>query len=403
MNRWRYVIPPAADGSFTAVQVQGRHGGEVNLRSRTRGISSSMKEFTGAKYLAYSRSPLARLPFGQGQETADLRDKGQLENYLRYPSSLSPRVAELARQITEGKTGPMAKAIAIREWLRKTHSYTTDLKRDLSVADPLEDFLFHQKAGHCEYFASATAILLRLSGVPSRYINGFLGGEWNELGKYLVVRDNRAHSWVEAYAGPAGWVRVDATPSAGIGSHMSGVRQLIDSIEFYWSRWIIDYDVSRQVEIARRIGGSVGAGSGGLDLADAKRAGRWGLGGALGVGLVVWLVRQLRGRWQLRRGGERGLRVGRSAPAVFKLYQSTLARLARRGHQRELGETPREFATRLRAAGLPGAEGLSALTEHYVAARFGEHQVPPAVLAALERQVAQLGQAAADAGRPQAA
>ena len=74
------------------------------------------------------------------------------------------------------------------------------------------DFLFDQKAGHCEYFASATALLLRAAGVPSRYVNGFLGGEWNEIGHYVDVRENRAHSWVEAYLGELGWMRVDATP-----------------------------------------------------------------------------------------------------------------------------------------------------------------------------------------------
>jgi hypothetical protein len=303
-------------------------------------------------------------------------------------------------------TTPMKNYKYIMEWLRKTHTYTTDLKRDPSVADPLEDFLFHETAGHCEYFASATAVLLRLAGVPSRYINGFLGGEWNDLGKYLVVRDNRAHSWAEVYAGAAGWVRVDATPAAAVTSHMGRLRQLIDSVEFYWSRWIIDYDVSRQVEIAKRIGGTVGGGSGGIDMADAKRAARWGLGSAAVVGLAAFLFRRFRGRLRWKTGPGRASRNGRSTPAVYRLYEQTLVRVGRLGFVRESGETPREFALRLNTAALPGAAAVTGLTEHYIAARFGERDVPPEVLATLERQLADIGRGAStsgDPGRPQAA
>ena len=71
-----------------------------------------------------------------------------------------------------------------------------DLKRDERY-EPLEDFLFVQKAGHCEYFASALAVMLRTVGVPTRSVNGFYGGEWNSFGHYLAVRQGDAHSWVE--------------------------------------------------------------------------------------------------------------------------------------------------------------------------------------------------------------
>ncbi len=389
-----YRIRPPALGAFTTVAVHGRHGGEVALKTTRVGISrpsGTLKDFNGARYFAYSRPLTSRLPFGHGRPTAELLEEGRLRNYLSTPPSLSPRVKELAIKITEGAgNNPMRKAMLVTEWLRKTHTYTTDLKRDLNVADPLEDFLFHQSAGHCEYFASATAMLLRLAGVPTRYVNGFLGGEWNELGKYLVVRDNRAHSWVEAYIGGAGWVRVDATPAANAGSHMSRVRQVLDSIEFYWSRWIIDYDVSRQVEIARRIGGQGSRSSNRLDLDEAKRYAKWGVGAAVGIGLVILGWRRLRSRWRLPGDTSRGRRRRRSGPAVFRLYDNTLARLSRRGFTRETGETPREFAGRHRAAALPGTEVLARLTELYVAARFGEREIPADALQAIERQVGEI-------------
>jgi protein-glutamine gamma-glutamyltransferase len=391
---FRIPMPPA--GAFTTVRVEKRFGGEVALRAqRLNGgmPGPTLKEFSGARYLAYSRLPQGRLPFGAGRPTAELQLEGQLASYLTVPRSLSPRVAQLARQLTEGKPGPMAKAVAITEWLQKTHGYTTDLKRDPSVADPLEDFLFHQKAGHCEYFASATAVLLRLAQVPSRYVNGFLGGEWNDLGKYLTIRDNRAHSWVEAYLGPAGWVRVDATPSAGAGSHMGRLRQLIDSVEFFWSRWVLDYDVSRQIDIARRIGQGVGVNRGAVSFGRMKLVVRWAGAVLMAAALIVLVARRLRrrglgaGRVRRRAGGRR------AGPRIYKLYETVLARLAKRGWTRVPSETPREFASRLTAAEVPGADALTALTEHYAAARFGERDIPDALLGELERAAEELGRA----------
>jgi transglutaminase-like putative cysteine protease len=389
-----YKVPQPAPGALTKLEMYGRFGGEVGMKLGRVGSASmgaGITDFAGARYIAYSRQPSGQVLLRRGRTIAELQAGGLLGNYLVVPQSLSPRVAELARQITDGKPGPMAKAVAIIEWLQKTHEYTTDLKRDLDVADPLEDFLFNQKAGHCEYFASAAAILLRLAGVPSRYVNGFLGGEWNGLSKYLTVRDNRAHSWVEAYLGPAGWVRIDATPSAGRDSRMGRVRQLFDSVEFFWSRWVIDYDVSRQIDIARRIGRSVGVGRASFDLRETKRILRWVLGGLAGSALLVLLVRYLRNRVRLPNPFGRRAGRGRSSdPRIYRLYQSTLTRLARKGWTRAAGETPREFAARLRAAALPGTAALSQLSEEYGAARFGEREIPESLMQDLERALAEL-------------
>ena len=220
------------------------------------------------------------------------------------------------------------------------------------------------------------------------------------------MRDNRAHSWVEAYLGPAGWVRIDATPSAGRGSRMGRVRQLFDSVEFFWSRWVIDYDVSRQIDIARRIGRSVGRGAGQLrparDEADpalgAGRAGRrppcwccWRASCAAGCAWSNPFARKRPGR---ARGG---------GPRIYRLYQSTLTRLARRGWTRAAAETPREFAARLRAASLPGTAALSQLSEHYGAARFGEREIPDALTIELERALIELDAVVPPAPPPPAA
>jgi protein-glutamine gamma-glutamyltransferase len=395
-----FRTPPPPLGSFVNTEVYSRYSGEVALRLTrvmSGGQTKALKEFTGARYFAYSRNPMLRAATGEGRPMAELLEEGQLDSYLTVPASLLGQVTSLAHAITEGKTTPMAKAQAVVQWLQKTHRYTTELKRNPQVADPLEDFLFHQTAGHCEYFASAAAILLRLAGVPTRYVNGFLGGEWNNLGKYLTVRDNRAHSWVEAYMGPAGWVRVDATPSVGAPSHMGRLLQVFDSLEFFWSRWVIDYDASRQIDLARRIGDRIGVGTKSFEgRLWPVGAGRWVVAGLAALVLLLLLARSLRVR--LRRSGTAALRrTRRGGPAIVRLYERALVRLAKTGWVRQPNETPREFAARLQAAQVAGADAMTRLSEHYGASRYGGHPVPEEILPDLERALGELG---GEIGRP---
>ena len=87
-------------------------------------------------------------------------------------------------------------------FLRTKFRYTLDIER-VSQLDPLQEFLFVRRAGHCEYFAAAMAVMLRSLGVPARVVNGFQRGEWNPYGQYYIVRYYDAHSWVEAFM--PGW------------------------------------------------------------------------------------------------------------------------------------------------------------------------------------------------------
>src|SRR6185369_4839575 len=159
--------------------------------------------------------------------------------YLALPPALAPRIAELARTVTAAAHTPASKIVAVMRWLEKTHEYSVDLPPHAGNADPIETFLFDRQSGHCEYFATAAALLLRGSGVPTRYVNGFLGGEWNAVAQNVTVRQNRPHAWVEAYLGELGWMRVDATPPVRPSTRMNGLRQLLDSIEFFWGRWVV--------------------------------------------------------------------------------------------------------------------------------------------------------------------
>ena len=96
------------------------------------------------------------------------------------------------------RTSDDAKARAIERHLRHDYGYTLELPPE-TVRDPLANFLFVRKKGHCEYFASAMAVMLRTLGIPSRVVTGFQSGVFNPLTGWQVVRASDAHSWVEAW------------------------------------------------------------------------------------------------------------------------------------------------------------------------------------------------------------
>jgi transglutaminase-like putative cysteine protease len=389
-------LPAAKMGTVADLKLAPRWSGEVAVRiaplDTGLGDSDEMRAYGGTHYVAYSRDSLSVARASLGRPLADL-DPVILQTYLALPSSLSPRVTELARQITAGRTNPPAKLVALMDWLRTTHEYTTNLPRHPTGVDPLEDFLFENKGGHCEYFASAITVLLRASGVPSRYVNGFLGGEWNDIGRYITVRDNRAHSWAEAYVGELGWVRVDATPSAPAGLRWGRLRQLIDSVDFFWTRWVVGYDIGRQLELARKLGRRMGVTHNNTDGARPFKlpVGRQ-VGIVVGIAVVVWVVwRFARRPWSAPKARVRTWKPPSDAAPVVRLYHRVLDRLARRGLARRLSETPREHAVRVVQANVRASDEMERLTNLYTAARFGGRPVDDEVVRDLARALRQVG------------
>jgi hypothetical protein len=393
-----FEIPPAPTGAFTAVDVEPRWSDEVSLRMyRVNPVNpfdrrQAMTEFLGARYRVYSRDPNRAHP-DRPAPPRDTLPAGTFDNYLRVPDSLAVNVKSLAREITRGKDTGAAKVEAVINWLHRTHGYTTQLKRDETIADPLEDFLFVEKAGHCEYFASSAAILLRLAGVPTRYVNGFLGGEWNAMREAITVRENRAHSWVEAYLDGDGWVRVDATPSMSRPARMGSLRQLLDSAELFWGRWVLEYSASQQLLLAQRLGQKLGIRSRGYlpgrGPGQITRKQALLITGGLMVAIALWSQRKRLLRW--RRGhGAVGARQ-RGEPPVIRLYQTTVARLAQEGLPRFAWETPHEYLARLKQSPLEGATVFEDLTSAYAMARYGEVEIPAEELARLRRDSAQIG------------
>ena len=174
--------------------------------------------------------------------------------YLQLPR-LDPRIPALAEKVTASSTTNYGRAKTIESYLRQNIGYTLELPGVES--DPLANFLFQRKKGHCEYFASSMVIMLRTLGIPARVVNGFRGGEYNDLNQTYIIRGRDAHSWVEVYFPEYGWVTFDPTPSSPAGEQndvWSRIGLYMDAARELWREWIINYDFSHQLRLSAQLG-----------------------------------------------------------------------------------------------------------------------------------------------------
>ncbi|MBC7901762.1 MAG: DUF3488 domain-containing protein, partial [Saprospiraceae bacterium] len=173
------------------------------------------------------------------------------QNYLQLPENLDPRIAELSRQIIGVKANRYDAARLLESHLQNNFGYT--LEQKAGGDEPLADFLFNVREGHCEYFATAMAVMLRTQGIAARIVNGFQQGEYNETADVYVVRQKHAHSWVEVYfPGENAWVPFDPTPFggrdvdtayAGIGGR---INKYLEALETFWIQYFVAFDNQEQ-------------------------------------------------------------------------------------------------------------------------------------------------------------
>ncbi len=205
------------------------------------------------------------------QESEEVPHEVRLKSYLAFPEPLKGRLRDFALPLLEKVPGQgiealTARARALEAYLRDSGEFRYTLEMNVvdPGLDPVEDFLIKRKMGHCEYFASALALLLRSVGIPSRLVNGFKGGDWNQVTGSMNVRQKHAHSWVEAYVGKVAsvgkdggdlalWITLDPTPAADrdesvaqVGGVASTVRPFTDIIRHIWVFYILGYDSARQ-------------------------------------------------------------------------------------------------------------------------------------------------------------
>lgn len=400
----RYTVflePVATDAVFIAgkaLSLQGNFAGGtatsfaamqrnyLNMDA-TETLRNPFRNFSAIRYTGTSRLPprdARRLRAAATDYSIDITS-----TYLQLPVGLDRRIPELAREITKNVQTPFDKALRIETYLRTRFAYTLNLTGKPGQ-DPLAHFLFETRAGHCEYFASAMAIMLRTLGIPSREVNGFLPGEYNDLGGDYIVRASDAHSWVEVYFPGNGWQVFDPTPSSIEGGNSLWARLglYVDWMQITWNEWVIGYDFAHQVTLAQNLQrGSKNWGESARAWFDRKQqeGKRWLKSwqlehGSLGYLLPVMLVLLLlalrfnvpaevirRVRLFLR---IRAAKSGRSDPQLAsRLYAELMRVLARRGLLRAETQTPLEFAAAVNSPQL--APAVQEFTQLYAHSRFG--------------------------------
>jgi transglutaminase-like putative cysteine protease len=184
-------------------------------------------------------------------------DGGDDPAALAAPTGLDPRIRALAASLAEGTTTASERVRRTLEHLQREYRYALSMGA-FTTRDPLAEFLFEKKAGWCEYFASAAALLLRLQGVPARYVTGFsLAGATRAAGHY-VVRESDAHAWIDVYIPERGWVEADPTPAAEYAAvHAAMDEGVFGGIVDYFGAVFAELKLLVQSIYARRIVGPV--------------------------------------------------------------------------------------------------------------------------------------------------
>jgi transglutaminase-like putative cysteine protease len=297
--------------------------------------------------------------------------------YLRLPR-VDERVRDLAARSAGAGKDDRQRATLLADHLRTQYAYTLTLPA-VQPDDPIAYFLFERRKGHCEYFASSMAVMLRTVGIPSRVVTGFQSGVFNPISGWELIRASDAHSWVEAWIDGAGWVTFDPTPPAvrplelGI---FDRARLYADAAEMFWNEWVLNYDLDRQLQIVTRVDGSNRTWN--VNLMERWKGMRfdWKLwlkvfvSFALAVSILLLFTPLVR-RWWQRRGQRRRIARGEvrhSDGAV--LYCRMLSLLEERGVPRKASTaTAAEFARTVPEE--LGAELVAQFTLSYHELRYG--------------------------------
>ena len=312
---------------------------------------------------------------------------------LNLPDEGNQRSRELARQLRQQYPDDEAYIAAVLDMFRQQNFFYT-LNPKVLGENTVDDFLFSTKEGFCEHYASAFTFLMRAAGIPSRIVTGYQGGEFNPYDGTLIVRQYDAHAWSEVWLEGQGWIRVDPTRAVApqridLGSELTyetedsfledvgfsmlrfrnnavinDLRLRLETIDYAWNRWVLNYDQGVQLELFARIFGSVTREK------------------ILIILLSVFIIFfSFASYFVLRRPVRK---VMDPATALYLRYCRYLGKL---GFERRPGETPVNFCKRVSEHNPQWGDELASITDTFVKITFLGADDEKAMLEKLARSV----------------
>jgi transglutaminase-like putative cysteine protease len=373
VSEWPLLLPrdPLAVTANASILQLGRFG----LVRRPAGLP--LRQYGAV--LASPRFASSPPDAGLSREGVEDLSPAEREESLSLPESVDPRIASLAVSLGPPSAGPRETLDATVLHLQTHYRYSLSPGSFRPDGDPLAEFLFEKEEAYCEYFASAAVVLLRLQGVPARYVKGLSVGPQTDMGGGLhVVRESDAHAWIEAWIPGQGWVEADPTPPgqfAGArgtpGRAQRWLQHVRAALAGAWARFV----EGGPVAFLRWLGGRV--------LTLAARAVReplvWLVLVALALGPVAW--RRLRALLARRRVARDRLAEAARVPADLRaLVRDLERRWSAYGHPRLRSRGLLEHASAVAAPSTSGTgkvpvalcEAGTEIVRTYYETRFGE-------------------------------
>jgi len=333
--------------------------------------------------LRYEMTSYLNAAFGQ------VENRYSMHRALQLPAGSNPRALELGRSLRRQHSDDGAIVNEMLSMFRNQKFHYT-LEPPLLGEQPVDEFLFSTRSGFCEHYASAFAVVMRAAGIPTRIVTGYQGGEINQLGDYLIVRQSDAHAWTEVWFEDRGWVRIDPTSAVSPARVDRGISAAVPSTDLLplmvrgdfetlrqlrrtwdymanaWNQWVLGYTPERQRWLLSSVG---------IDNATWQKlvAILFVLSGIIIVMLTLLVLRQV--RTQVR-------------DPVKAAYLRFCDKLRRKGLPRDPAEGPADYARRLERLRPDLVPVVTAITRLYVALRYGT-TTGNARLEELQRQVRQ--------------
>ncbi len=302
-------------------------------------------------------------------------DPGEYTAATQLPGEPSDKIKQLVSRL-QGFDSPPDNFIKQLLNHFRVEDFHYSLTPPVMEENPIESFLFKTRYGFCSHYASAFVYLMRVAHIPARVVTGYQGGELNEAGNFLEIRQADAHAWAEVWLKDRGWVRVDPTAAIapervereinvdrqavyGIAAAnnylprtvyaynwLRHARQLWGNVDYNWQRWVINYDNKSQSNFLSTFG-----------INDLKTLVYWMIAVIASITAVLgWFLLYQKPK---------------SADKVLLIYNRFCKKLAGHGLVRSTGEGVKDFAERVKTKLPEQAEDIDRITEVFIKLRYG--------------------------------